>query len=153
MKFKILKIYYGWFDVELDSEVAITNSDFMGCDAPLLLIKAINNLLKSSSKIEWVAWHGEPDACILRLSANEGILTLELFYSKVDSTKLGYSGEEIAPYIEGEIYSITGSLKGFAEQVLSEFNRYSEGDMLELYEKHWDVFPVKELKELQSLLH
>ncbi len=154
MDFKILKIYAGWFDIQFFEGLAIDNSDSMGCDAPRLLINGLNNLLKMDSENEWLLWQGEPGGYIITLSRSNNMLTVEIFQTRIYASDIEfYSGEELAQYVGKKIYSVSGDIKDIAGKFLSEFNKYSQGDMLQEYENNWPYgFPAKKLRELQSLI-
>ncbi len=52
-----------------------------------------------------------------------------------------------------KMYSVSGDINDFVGKVASEFNKYSQGDMLKTYEEHWqDGFPAKAFEELKLLL-
>lgn len=66
--FRILNIYAGWFEIVLsdgNQEVIVTNSDFLGNDAPKNLLSCLLKLLTKKETESWLCWHDEPCANII----------------------------------------------------------------------------------------
>lgn len=151
--FEIHRIRYGWFEVcftpHAEKQGFLTNSDYLGCDAPALFLDALANILEKSSHEEWLCWQDEPGAYILRLALEDGKIAVEIFTGK-DSLYLPHSGTELANE-EKEIYYVNHfDIDKLLDDVLTEFSLYENGNGLRLYNKHWGDFPQKEYHRLRQ---
>jgi len=151
--FKIIDISYGWFEVDINRQFILTNSDYLGCDAPALLLDAVGNLLEGTATVQWLCWQDEPGAYILKLSAKDGKLTGEVFDTKKESFHLAHSGESLAKYITARKYLFKEELTEAAKALTAEFGLYEKGNGRQQYRTHWGDFPHREYGRLKQLLH
>ena len=84
--FEIHKIHWGWFEVcftpHTEKQGLLTNSDYLGCDAPALFLEALGDLLEGKSCEKWLCWQDEPGAYILHIGMVEKDISVEIFYAK-----------------------------------------------------------------------
>lgn len=151
--FEIHGIRYGWFEVCFtphdDKQGFLRNSDYLGCDAPMLFLDALADILEEKSSEEWLCWQDEPGAYILRLSFEDGKVNVEIFLGK-DSLWLPHRGAELAKEQKEFFYENSFEIKQLLEDVLTEFSLYENGNGLRLYNKHWGDFPQKEYDRLRQ---
>lgn len=159
--FEIHGIHYGWFQVCFtphgEKQGWLTNSDYLGCDAPTLFLEALANILEKKTGEEWLCWQDEPGAYILRLAPENGIIDgkiaekieIEIFLAP-DSTELPYKGAELASVEKKFDYKNSFEIKRLLDDVLVQFSLYENGNGLRLYEKHWDKFPKVEYHRLRK---
>lgn len=150
--FEIHGIHYGWFQVCFtphgEKQGFLTNSDYLGCDAPAQFLDALADILEKKSHEEWLCWQDEPGAYILRLALEDGKVAVEIFLAP-DSTELPYRGAELASAEKEFYYKNSFEIKQLLNDVLVEFSLYENGNGLRLYNKHWDAFPEKEFLRLK----
>ena len=152
MIFKILSIYYGWFSVDINRQCVLTNSDFMDCDAPALLLGAFTALLQKKDSVEWLCWQGEPRAQIVKLQRKDDLFLMQVYDSHTESTELDYCGNGLEQHISSCIYETEDKLIKTAQTILTEFSLYENGTGYALYSKHWGSFPKKEYGMLKEIL-
>lgn len=151
--FEINKISYGWFEVCFtphdEKQGWLVNSDYLGCDAPMLFLDALADILEKKSDEEWLCWQDEPGAYILRLAPEDGKINVKIFLGK-DSLDLPYRGAELASEEKKFYYENSFETKQLLDDVLVSFSLYENGNGLALYNKHWGEFPEKEYKRLKK---
>lgn len=152
--FEIHKIRWGWFEVcftpHAEKQGFLTNSDYLQCDAPALLLEALGDLLEGKSREKWLCWQDEPGAYVLHIGIEEKNFSVEIYYSKKDSLDLPFSGEELADDLDELVYSEVFEARNLLDDVLTEFGLYENGNGLRLYNKHWGDFPQKEYHRLRQ---
>lgn len=89
--FKITAIEHGWFEIELGGCCMLTNSNYLGCDAPALLLSALCSLIDGSARKCWLCWQNEPSAQILTLERRGDNLLIEVFDADVEAYRLQFS--------------------------------------------------------------
>lgn len=152
MLFQILSITHGWFEVDFNRQFVLTNSDFMGCDAPALLLDALGNLFECKATVQWLCWQDEPGAYILRLERDGEQLSIEIFDADKDSYHLDYSGANLERHIVKILYKTDDNIKNLIEAVTTEFSLYENGNGQQRYRHHWGDFPQKQYDRLRLLL-
>lgn len=152
--FEIHKIRWGWFVVcftpHAENRGFLTNSDYLGCDAPAMFLEALANILEARSKDEWLCWQDEPGASVLHIGASDKGLSVEIFYSGKDSLELPFGGKELVSEADELIYQNVFETQYLLDDVLTEFGLYENGNGLRLYNKHWGGFPQKEYHRLRK---
>ena len=151
MIFKILAISYGWFEVDFDRQFILTNSHYLSCDAPALLLGALCNLLENKSTEEWLCWQDEPGANILRLAKEDEQLAVDIYDTEKYSCDLAYSGISLIEHIKKCLYKTKGNLTKIAETIYMEFELYEYGIGRKRYDKNWGEFP-QQYYHLRKLL-
>ena len=149
--FNILDLHYGWFDIKI-GEYYLTNSDYLGCDAPKLLLKGLCNILENKTNVEWLCWQDEPGAEILKLERKNDNIIIEIYGTDKESFDLEYSGTSLKDNIKKLTYTIDIDLIKFSKYVCKEFYIYENGNAKEIYEYNWDKFPQKEFDKLKNIL-
>ncbi len=154
MKFSIFEIKAGWFEVMLNDQIIITNSYYMGNDAPRILIKNLVQMFSLESGIIRLCWQDEPGALIWKFEVNNGKVNTKILDCNIENTyKLQYEGRSLDVFDDSEIFfEAKDSLYNLALNVYHEFKNYSNGDMLKHYEKEWMPFPHEELNKLGDIL-
>lgn len=150
MLFKILSISHGWFMVDFNRQFILTNSDFMGCDAPALFLNALGDLLDGKVSEQWLCWQDEPGAYILRLERDCERLIIEIFDAIRDSDSLEYCGACLEKDIGNRVYKGEDKIKPFVKTVITEFGLYENGNGKQLYQSHWGAFPHKQYDRLKK---
>ncbi len=152
--FEIHGIRYGWFEVCFtphdEKHGWLTNSDYLGCDAPALFLDALADILEEKTPEEWLCWQDEPGAYILRLALEGGKISVEIFLAEKDSMDLSHRGAELAFEEKTLEYGNLFEIKELLDDVLVEFSLYENGNGLALYNKHWGKFPEKEYRRLKK---
>lgn len=151
--FEIHGIRWGWFKVCFtphdEKQGFLRNSDYLGCDAPMLFLDALANIFEKKSNEEWLCWQDEPGAYILRLFPEDDKIKVEIFLGK-ESLDLPYRGAELAAEPKEPYYENSFEIKQLLDDVLVAFSLYENGNGLKLYNKHWGEFPEKEYKRLRN---
>lgn len=150
--FKIAGISHGWFDIDLNRQFILVNSDFLDCDAPALLLDALGCLLEGTSSVKWLCWQNEPGAYLLRLEREENQLVWEVYETDRDSTELEHSGPGLADHAAECVYRFEEDIFKSARAVEAEFNLYEKGNGRKRYRAHWGDFPHREYGKLKMLL-
>lgn len=152
--FEIHGIRYGWFQVcftpHAEKQGWLTNSDYLGCDAPTLFLEALANILEKKTGEEWLCWQDEPGASILRLAPDDGKISVEIFTAEKESFDLLEYGAELASEEKTFEYGNSFEITKLLNDVLVEFSLYENGNGLRLYEKHWGQFPKAEYHRLRK---
>ncbi len=152
--FEIHGIRYGWFEVCFtphdEKHGWLTNSDYLGCDAPALFLDALADILEKKTAEEWLCWQDEPGAYILRLALEGGKISVEIFLAEKDSMDLSHRGAELAFEEKTLEYGNLFEIKELLDDVLVEFSLYENGNGLALYNRHWGDFPEKEYRRLKK---
>lgn len=151
MLFKIINISYGWFEVDINRQFILTNSHYLSCDAPALLLEALCNLLENKINEEWLCWQDEPGANILKLEKDEEQLIVEIHETERESFDLAHSGITLSEHTAKCLYSTKENLKEIAESIYMEFELYEYGIGRKRYDKNWGEFP-KSYYRLRKLL-
>ena len=102
--FKIISVSHGWFEVDFNRKWILTNSDYMGCDAPRLLLEALGDLLEDKASEACLCWQDEPGANILFLEKQSDILIVKIYATKKESYHLDFSGISLSKYIAECLY-------------------------------------------------
>lgn len=152
MLFKILSIKYGWFEVDFNRQFILTNSDFMGCDAPNLLLNALGNLLENKAVVQWLCWQDEPGAYLLKLERKGEQMIIEIYDTDRTSDELDYSGDCLEKDIQKLLYKLDHKMETFIDSVFQEFSLYENGNGRQCYQENWGDFPQEEYTRLQKLL-
>lgn len=151
--FEIHGIHDGWFEVCFtprdEKQGWLVNSDYLGCDAPMLFLDALADILEEKSTEEWLCWQDEPGAYILRIVPENGKINVKIFIGK-DSDGLPYRGRELAAEQKEFYYEDSFEIKQLLDDVLVSFSHYENGNGLALYNKHWGEFPEKEYQRLKK---
>lgn len=153
MIFKIIGISHGWFDVDFNRQFTLTNSDYLGCDAPALLLDALGNLMDGTASVQWLCWQDEPGAYILKLTEKEGQLIGEIYDTDIQAFHLEHSGDSLAKHIKACEYHFKDDIKEAAKAVAAEFGLYEKGNGRQQYRTHWGDFPHQPYRRLKQLLH
>lgn len=152
MLFKIVSISHGWFQVDFNRQFLLTNSDFLNCDAPALLLEAVGNLMEYGTAVQWLCWQNEPSAYILKLERKGNQLIGQVYDTDAESTELDYSGQGLADYITECVFCFEEEMNQAAKTIADEFSLYEKGNGREQYCRHWSAFPDKEYGRLHMLL-
>jgi len=155
MLFKILSISLGWFEVDINREFILVNSDFMGCDAPFLLLEALGDLLENKTSEAWLCWQDEPGAYILKLEKQDDRLIVQIYDTEknYDSTNLDYSGITLREHVVNCLYEIKTDFTNAARNILDEFALYENGNGRRRYYAHWGGFPQLPYQRVKNLLN
>ncbi len=152
--FEIHNIQYGWFSVCFtphgEKHGWLTNSDYLGCDAPALFLDALCDILEKKTAEEWLCWQDEPGAYILKFVGEGEKVGVEIFIAEKDAMDLPYRGEELSREAKEFSYGNSFEIKKLLDDVLVEFSLYENGNGLALYNKHWGEFPEKEYRRLRK---
>lgn len=153
MYFKIIEISHGWFEVDFNRQFILTNSGYLGCDAPALLLAALGNLMEGRAPVQWLCWQDEPGANILKLTAKEEQLIVEIYDTDIEAYHLEHSGDSLAKHISACRYRFEADIKEAANVILAEFGLYEKGNGRHQYRIHWGDFPGQAYGRLKQLLH
>ena len=152
--FEIHGIRFGWFQIcftpHAEKQGFLTNSDYLGCDAPALFLDALASILEKRTHEEWLCWQDEPGASVLRLTLEDEKVAVGIFTAEKDSLELPFSGAELAREEKALEYENSFEIKRLLNDVLVEFSLYENGNGRALYDKHWGEFPEKEFLRLKS---
>ena len=152
MLFKILSIAHGWFTIDINRQFTLTNSDFMGCDAPALLLEAISSLLEYPEAERWLCWQDEPGAYIVQMERCDERLFLRIFDTEKESMNLEYSGDSLSSHITKCRYKTEENVIKAAKCIFEEFALYEDGYGRGRYVGHWGEFPQAAYNRLKELL-
>jgi len=152
MLFKILSVYYGWFVVDFNRGWPLTNSDYLGCDAPHLLLEAVCDLLEDKTTEAWLCWQDEPGASILNLEKQNDKLIVRVYDTTQDSFDLAYNGTTLSKHITNCLFTTEGALKASAKSIYDEFWLYENGNGRQRYDANWGDFPQQQYERLKKLL-
>ena len=152
MLFKILSIQHGWFEVDFNRQFILVNSDYLGCDAPALLLEAIASFLEKKTDVQWLCFQGEPGVYIVRIECEDNRLLFEVYDTEEEAWNLEYQGETLSQYITKCLYRTEADRKEAAESIYSEFELYENGNGRKRYEYHWGSFPQQAFERLKELL-
>ncbi|MCL2225991.1 MAG: hypothetical protein FWB96_13575 [Defluviitaleaceae bacterium] len=152
MLFKILSIYHGWFEVDFNRGWPLTNSDYLGCDAPYLLLEALGDLLEGKITEAWLCWQDEPIARILNLEKQNDKLIVKIYATGKESYDLDYNGITLSKHITDCLFTTEGELRDSAKSILKEFELYENGNGRQRYDVNWGDFPQQQYERLKKLL-
>ena len=152
MLFKILSIRYGWFIVDFNRGWPLTNSDYLGCDAPYLLLEALGDLLESKITEAWLCWQDEPGASILNLEKQDDKLIVKIYATHKESFDLDYNGITLSKHITDCLFTTEAELRVSAKSVFEEFGLYENGNGRHRYDANWGDFPQQQYERLKKLL-
>lgn len=152
MPFKIFTIVHGWFEVVLNKDFMLTNSDFMGCDAPFLLLEGLCDLMENKETEIWLCWQDEPGACILMLERQGDNLVIQIYDADKKSHDLDYSGIALSKHITKCLYKMEANMIKTAKNIFEEFELYENGNGRKRYDVHWGEFPQQPYARLKNLL-
>lgn len=148
--FRIKEISDGWFEAVLCGEYELTCSDLWLCDPPRELLKALSDIADSDSR-HFISFKGEPGAEIVEFSSNGNEMKICLYYTSFASESLlPDSGEELEKYCEDVVFFEVVRKDLFIENVIKEFDRFSDAAGRHQYEKEWDRFPISQFERLKS---
>lgn len=155
--FHIEEIDDGWMDVSVsdgERKILIANSDYMGNDAPALLLKALTKLAKKQDGTAYLCWNDEPGGYHWTLEKKADRLSYQIgVMENPDKDYRTFEGSALKDsaladiLLKGEV-----GLKDFAEEILREMTDYSEGEKLDIYESEWSDFPTEEISNLRRSL-
>ena len=146
--FKILSIRYGWFEVRI-GQSELDWSDYLGYDAPKILLQAVINLTKNNSQEEWVCCMCEPCADILHIVKEKNEIKLELFDTIEESYEIDLNN--MKPYCKKCYATYQMEWITFLDNLVTEFSLYENGNGLCLYQENWMNFPSEEFHILKDL--
>jgi len=141
MLFKVILISYGWFEVDFNRSCVLTNSHYLGCDAPGLLLEALGDLLENKTNDAWLCWQDEPGAYILNLEKQGEKLIVRVYGTDKESMELEHSGASLKEHIAECIYKAEEDFAESVENILDEFALYENGTGRNRYQEHWGDFP------------
>ena len=164
LKFEILRIHAGWFDVRFytqDKGCCIGASDAWDNDSPKYFLQMLVDLLEGKTQVGYVVFDEEPGTyivCIERGTVNR----LTVSYSKLDNHEweeievhgnLSYKELEKFVKIE-EVFMIVEEfdLRSFGQSVVAAFEKYMPKHDRDKYRGNWMVFPEEELEKLKACL-
>lgn len=136
----------------LSSQFFITNSDYLGCDAPSLLLEALNDLLEGKTEESWLCWQDEPDAYIINLEKQNEQLKVTVYNTDKESYDLDHNGANLEKYITTTAFKTKGEIRAVAKSLLEEFELYENGNGRSRYEYHWGNFPEEQYQHLRQIL-
>ena len=90
--FKIDRIEYGWFDMELGANF-IEVSDFLGYDMPKKFLGKIIRIINENAE-EWLYLMNEPGASMLHMYLKDERIHFAEYSLSVNSTELNREDEE-----------------------------------------------------------
>jgi len=150
--FKIFSISHGWFDVYIGGQFCLTNSNYLGCDAPMLLLEALGNMLENKTDESWLCWQDEPCACILNLQKQDDRLIVRIYVADKDSCSLSFCGTDLSDHITECVFKTEENITTAAKNILKEFSLYENGNGRGIYDAHWGEFPDQQYIRLKKLL-
>jgi hypothetical protein len=157
--FKIFRISYGWFDVCIRGQFYLTNSDYLFCDAPMLLLEALSDLLENKVEESWLCWQEEPEAHILNLERQDDRLIIRVYEADKDSYDLDHSGMDLSKHIKQCVFQTEEDIIKAAKNIVEEFSLYENGNGRNIYDAHWGdryeqwgKFPERQYNRLKKLL-
>lgn len=124
-------------------------SDFLSYDMPQKFLSKIIRVLNENSE-EWLYLMNEPGAALLHIYLKDGRIHFAAYGLSVDSTELNEDEEADRDKCEECWFDVDVDIQNIVDGIVTEFSLYENGNGLMLYEKHWDVFPEKEFRELKE---
>ena len=152
MLFKILSIQYGWFDIDFNRGWVLTNSDYLGCDAPCLLLESLGDLVEDKTTEAWLCWQDEPGASILHLDRQGDKLIIRIYDTDKESWDLDYSGIMLSKHTTECLFTVESKLKDVAKSIFDEFGLYESGNGRQRYDANWGGFPQLQYDRLKRFL-
>jgi len=152
MFFKIISIHYGWFEVDFYRRWMLINSDYLGCDAPCLLLEAISDLLENKITEAWLCWQDEPGASILNLEKQGDKLVVKIYGTDKESFDLDYSGITLNKHITDCLFTQEDDLINLSISIFEEFGLYENGNGRQRYEANWGNFPQQQYNRLKNII-
>lgn len=150
--FKIFRISNGWFDIYMGGQFYLTNSGYLGCDAPMLLLEALCNILENKVEESWLCWQDEPGAYILNLEKQDNRLIVRIYDTDNDSTSLDHNGIALSKHITKCVFKVEENITIAAKNILEEFSLYENGNGRGIYDNHWGEFPEQQYIRLKNHL-
>lgn len=150
--FKIFRISNGWFDICIGGQFYLTNSDYLGCDAPMLLLEALCDILENKAGESWLCWQDEPGANILNLEKQGNRLIIRIYGADNDSMSLDYNGIALSRHITKCVFKVEENITIVSKNILEEFSLYENGHGREIYDSHWGEFPEQQYIRLRNYL-
>lgn len=155
--FHIEEIEDGWMDVSVsdgERKILIANSDYMGNDAPRILLNALCRLAKKQEGTAWLCWNDEPGGYHWTLDKKADMLSYQIgVMENPDKDYRTFEGSSLKDssladiLLKGEV-----GFRDFAEEILREMTDFSDGENLEIYESEWSDFPTEEISNLRRSL-
>ena len=152
MVFKIYSVSHGWFEVDFDREFLLINTNVTGCDAPLLLLESLCELLENKTTETWLLWQNEPEANVLNLELQGDMLAIRVYDTNDERFSLDYSGITLREHVVNCLYKAKADFIETVKNILNEFSLYENGNGRRRYEAHWGAFPQTQYHCLKSLL-
>lgn len=150
--FEITEISDGWFEAKIFGEYELMCSDLWLADSPKNLLTALCDICISDCE-KYISFKGEPGADILELIPKGEKVKINVYDSlSYSDSMLPNVGSDLKKYRGNLLYFNTVSKSELIGAVLSEFERYSDGEQNSIYVKNWDLFPHEEYDKLKSLI-
>ena len=151
MLFKILCISHRWFEIDFNRMIVLTNSYYLGCDAPAFLLEALGNLFENKASEQWLCWQDEPEAYILKLERNDNKLIIEIYDTDQESSDLEYRGISLAKNATKLLYGFDEEIIKALEAIITEFSLYENGNGNKIYLSNWGNFLQKEYDRIKEI--
>jgi len=150
--FKIFRISHGWFEVYIGGEFSLINSNYLGCDAPMLLLEALCDMLEEKTAESWLCWQDEPRACILNIEKQDERFFMRIYNADKESKSLDYNGMSLSEHITECVYKSEEIFTTAVKNIVEEFSLYENGNGRGIYNAHWGEFPEQQYTRLKKLL-
>ena len=147
--FKINRISYGWFEMNIGTNLSEA-SDFLGYDMPQKFLDKVIRVIKENTE-EWLYLMDEPGASILHIYLKNERIHFVQYTLSADSDELNREDERLErDKFEKCWFDIDVDIQDAVDGIVTEFSLYENGNGRILYEKHWGGFPKKEFEELKE---
>ena len=159
--FHITRVKAGWFEAVLADKAQtamVTASAYLGHDAPLELLAALNDLCmpcpcditSGQSKIKWLCWDDEPGAWLWKLERLNDHIKVAVYTAKKDAWAVNrHDLEHEAIYSKD--FESEGDLFGFIREVVKSYEKVDSLKKEQMnYENQWGSFPGSQWLKLKS---
>lgn len=148
--FKIESVHYGWFGMSA-GQIYFKASNYTDYDMPRRLLEKIVRLISGESEREYLYLLAEPHAALLVLSVTHSRICMEAYDLIRDSNDLPRQ-ERDALGLLGECWAnLAVLIPDAADDLVTEFSLYENGNGRALYETHWMPFPQDAYDALKAL--
>lgn len=161
--FHITRVKAGWFEVVLADKaqtIMVTASAYLGHDAPLELLVALNDLCMpcprditaGQSKIKWLCWDDEPGAWLWKLERLNDLIKVAIYTAKKDSWEINRHDLE-REAIYSKDFESEGDFFGFIKEIVKSYEIIGTLKNEQMnYENQWGSFPGSQWLKLKSCI-
>jgi len=149
--FKIYSISHGWFEAHIGGQFYLANSNYLGCDAPMLLLEALGDILENKAEESWLCWQDEPGAYILNLQKQDERLIARIYGTDKDSYSLDFCGMGLSGHTKECVFKTEENITAAIKNIIKEFSLYENGNGRGIYDANWGAFPEQQYTRLKRL--